>query len=1258
MATNGSVIPPISGQAVSATDGAFGFTVTEDVPGTLLCSSTGGNNGQLPAPNLAVALADGITAGGSVYAHINPFTTVVSNRVRAGGDFSPATVRAIEIQLSRQFGLGGPVHMAAYGATDPDAQVITRLLNGFDEALVALNALGGGPLSNADALIAALERDLTDNVLDGQASGQAVTVNGSNLIGLSGNLSPTPGNTPIANAGADVTVVPGTLVALSGAASSDLDGDLLSYLWRIHNQPPGADLALGDPSGIGLGIVPTVSGSYFLSLTVSDGTRVSLPDVVRVDVTGGNLAPIAQAGADTSGASGASITLDGSASSDPDGDLLGYTWHLEAQPSGGAGALSDPSAIAPNFTAVAAGEYVLSLTVFDGIQASVPDLLSVTIIDANQAPIANAGADVSGFAEALISLDGSASSDPDNDPLGYDWQLISQPPGAAVALLNNAVVAPEFTPIVAGDYLFSLTVSDGTLISAPDTVIATVGPPNPAPMAVAGADRTLTAGASITLDGAASYDPNGDPISYLWQIDTAPHSAVATLATPSAAQTVFTPQWAGDYVIALIVNDGAQDSLPDTVLVTALPGVNRAPVANAGLPRTIPAGNQVVLDGDASGDPDADAITYLWQIDAQPAGALTSLSSNTAPRPSFTPTVAGDYDFSLTVNDGILNSAPASVRITVSPAPNRAPVADAGADLTSLRSALVSLNGNGSSDLDGDALSFLWGITSQPVGAGAALSGNNIAQPSFIPTLSGSYVFSLIVNDGALDSAPDPVTVTVSNISNRVPVASAGLNQSVTVFTLVNLDGSTSGDPDGDPISHLWSLTSSPIGSVAVLSATDTATTGFTPGLAGDYVVTLVVSDGALDSAPVSVTITAADSVSAANYVFDGQTDNDWLGYAVAGPGDMNGDGVPDLAVGAFNNGAGAGQVQVFSGANGGVLFGLTGQAPGDFFGRAIAAAGDVDADGVADLIIGAHGNATTATGAGMVQVITGVSGTPLYTFYGDLSGDSLGKSVAGAGDVNSDGHDDVMAGSSAGAGMVKIFSGIDGGVFHTLSGANAGDKFGFAMVGLGDVNGDGSDDIAIGAPGVSTTETLAGQVIIYNGLDGTVIRTLDGASAYGSFGQTLANAGDVNGDGVADLLVAAPNHSDLFANGGQVTLFSGANGTVLLTLDGAAASDQFGITVAGIGDSNGDGVPDIAVGAPGNDTTGTSAGQIAVFSAVGGALLTTIDGIAAYDGLGRSVAAVGDVDRDGLSDMLGGAPGHDAGAADAGRAEVFFGSP
>jgi hypothetical protein len=320
---------------------------------------------------------------------------------------------------------------------------------------------------------------------------------------------------------------------------------------------------------------------------------------------------------------------------------------------------------------------------------------------------------------------------------------------------------------------------------------------------------------------------------------------------PTSVTPTFTVDRVGDYVVQLIVNDGGLNSAPDTALITTS---NVAPVANAGPDQggKLP-GSLITLDGSASSDADRDPLTYSWSLITKPAGSTAVLSNPTSVMPTFTVDRDGTYTAQLIVNDGTLNSAPHSVLIT---SLNVAPVANAGPDQgDKALGSLITLDGSGSIDANGDSLTYLWSL-SKPPGSAAVLADPSSVTPTFTVDLTGNYVAQLIVNDGTLNSAPDSVLITTSNVA---PVANAGPDQGGKALgSLITLDGSGSFDANGDSLTYLWSL-SKPPGSAAVLADPSNVTPTFTVDRAGTYTAQLIVNDGMLSSAPNTVNISTVN---------------------------------------------------------------------------------------------------------------------------------------------------------------------------------------------------------------------------------------------------------------------------------------------------------------------------------------------------------------------------------------------------------------
>lgn len=370
---------------------------------------------------------------------------------------------------------------------------------------------------------------------------------------------------PIADAGADRTVSLFETVQLDGSASFDPDGDPLTYAWVLVSRPAGSQAALTDSSAVRPTLVIDAPGTYALQLVVHDGQASSEADVVILRTE--NSPPIADAGVDQSVAVGDEVQLDGSGSSDVDGDPLTYRWSLVVRPIGSAAALDDPAAVAPRLHVDVPGVYVAQLIVNDGATDSDPDTVTITTL--NSRPVANAGADQSVVAGQPAALDGSASFDPDGDPLTFAWSIVSRPDGSAAALADPTAAQTSFVADLPGDYVLQLIVSDGTLASVPDTVLVTTT--NVPPVADAGDDQLgVDEGARVVLDGTASFDPDGHPLTYSWTLLVRPSNSAAVLEQASSAQPEIVTDAAGDYIVQLIVHDGFTASAPDTVRIQAV----------------------------------------------------------------------------------------------------------------------------------------------------------------------------------------------------------------------------------------------------------------------------------------------------------------------------------------------------------------------------------------------------------------------------------------------------------------------------------------------------------------------------------------------------------------------------------------------------------------------------------------------------------------------------------------------------------------
>lgn len=399
-------------------------------------------------------------------------------------------------------------------------------------------------------------------------------------------------------------------------------------------------------------------------------------------------------------------------------------------------------------------------------------------------------------------------------------------------------------------------------------------------------------------------------------------------------------------------------------------------------------------------------------------------------------------------------------------------------------------------------------------------------------------------------------------------------------------------------------------------------------------------------------------------FEFAGTTAGANLGFSVAAAGDVNADGVPDLITGAYRastNGPMAGEVTVRSGVDGTALYRFHGRHAGDELGRSVSGAGDVNGDGYADILMGAANDDSNGPNSGAAYVHSGRDGSLLHAFHGSEGGESFGISVSGGGDANGDGYDDVLCGARLAdgprgidSGSVSLFSGRDGRLLRKIWGADQGDQFGHAVAFCGDVDADGADDFIVGAYMADQSWLMAGAATVYSGATGHRIYHWLGDSPRDWFGISVAGAGDIDGDGFADVIVGALWTDHGGTNSGSANVYSGINGALVHQFNGDSSHDMFGCAVAHVGDLDGDGFDDVGVGACGDDDRGSEAGSMRIFSGLTGATITTLYGGANTEMFGSSVAVVGDFDDDGVSEIAVGARGADLPLTDAGRVEVF----
>lgn len=323
-----------------------------------------------------------------------------------------------------------------------------------------------------------------------------------------------------------------------------------------------------------------------------------------------NLPPVANAGEDRTGAVGSTLILDGSGSSDPDGNLISFAWQLLRKPAGSAATLSAGDGPRPGLAIDLAGRYEAQLVVSDGKAQSFPDW--VVIDTHNSRPTADAGAPAAATTGVAAALDGRGSHDPDGDGLRYRWSLPVRPAGSVAAIGNPRTARSRFIPDKPGGYVARLVVSDEHGESDPAAIaVSTVNAP---PVANAGPDRAdLPMHQPFDLDGSASWDPEGKPLRFRWSLIFRPAGSAAQLQSVTAATTI-TPDVPGEYIVQLLVSDGALKGAPDTVRLSVR---NRPPEITSTPGTQATAGRTYQYQAQAA-DPDGDAVTF--SLTASPAG--------------------------------------------------------------------------------------------------------------------------------------------------------------------------------------------------------------------------------------------------------------------------------------------------------------------------------------------------------------------------------------------------------------------------------------------------------------------------------------------------------------------------------------------------------------------------------------------------------------------------------------------------------------
>lgn len=683
---------------------------------------------------------------------------------------------------------------------------------------------------------------------------------------------------PIADAGANRTSVWGTRIVIDGSNSFDPDGDpITSYAFTVTpanttSQVGNASLVPLDDRDDVVGFFADKLGEYTVGLTVSNSGG-SDSDSVVIDVL-----PGANAGADRAVAADTIVSLTGSGLV-PQGYDVSYEWSVVSVPSGSS--LSD-SGLTESATAVTFlpdvddAAYTLRFTVnaFDpafGVTYSNSDTVVVNVQPAavdDAPPVANAGSNQVVELGSTVSLSGLGSSDPDGDTLSYDWVLVAKPLASrrsTFSIANRLTRDATFTPDVVGTYTFELTVAANGL--------------------------TDTDSVRVLVEEA---DSGGET------------SPFATLAEPDSfsgivAQIVGP---SGDlFANQLILTDQPEEVRQNLVDGTRVGGVNAITLvlADAESGGAISDGTYSLGDTDDTVLEDVLLFLGLDLGEFGPAGAKAAAAPLDAfefeERFRFSP---GQYE---AVKEATVTVATVDSTVTIESwtvvladgtelsgsfeaepvAVDAPPEASAGDDIGAAVGKLVTLDGTGSSDPNGDQIFYKWGVVQRPDGASISLEGDDTATPSFTPEVAGRYVFQLTVFTANDASDSDTVTVDVIDSAGPPQAAATVSDSSPTVFQTVALSGTESVDPTGNGLTYAWAVTRAPLGSRAAVASSTSARAEFTPDVAGGYTIALTVSGDSGDSTA-SVSLSVSPLVTNVAIRFD-DPDNPEIDFGGAADG-------------------------------------------------------------------------------------------------------------------------------------------------------------------------------------------------------------------------------------------------------------------------------------------------------------------------------------------------------------------------------------
>lgn len=566
-------------------------------------------------------------------------------------------------------------------------------------------------------------------------------------------------------------------------------------------------------------IAPALLISHVLSGCGGGSATTPANTAPRLNMLVGGQVRAGAVGADASASVGSEVLLNGSNSTDAEGDALSFAWTVVSKPAGSAVAIAANAGAQATINPDVVGTYVFNLKVSDSKGAfseqratlvvdNTPPVSSLLVsVSYTVAPVTKPSQDIS--SGAAVVLDASGTVDPAGRAVGIDWQLIAQP-AASKAVLVTATKTARFVADAAGTFRVRVRATNADGISA-DTIyvfeakntgpaVVVVGSVTPQALDAGSATTQASVGYVVSLNGGASTDAGGNALTYAWTLSSKPAASAVQLGAANATVLQFSPDVLGDYVIKLTVTNsaGASSFYTSTVAVKnsrpiASISSNATPVALPSGPAVrLPANTVITLRAGASSDADGDAITYAWNLTSKPAGSATALASANSVNVQLTPDVDGLYVVRLRTTDPLGAYSEQSLTLDVGAS---APVAVIDrSNVTTVAGGTMTASAALSYDEDGDKLSYSWAIDAHPTGSSASIASPSSSTLNFTPDLAGTYVVSVTVSDGKRSSIAYLTVRVIASISGSValPFApletrySRGLDRLVSVATNPN----------------------------------------------------------------------------------------------------------------------------------------------------------------------------------------------------------------------------------------------------------------------------------------------------------------------------------------------------------------------------------------------------------------------------------------------------------------------------------------